>query len=280
MEYKIIFATYATVHFITFVWALWAGFRFNAPGAWITAMIAGGLVYDNSIISLGASIGLGPTLEALSWPRFAMHSLLTPFMMIAVTQMAVAGGIQWASSKAWKIAVWLLVIGGIVEGSYAHLIFLDLEPTCFADIVRYTGNVKPDQFCLEGQQVGAPSGPPIPSIVGNFVTLVMGIALFRVHRWAWLMVGSLVMFVAAGFPMSGFGLAPGNGGEVILLLTYAATMTRFQRGPARGGRRGSRYSLSTIRRLPEIKRARTMGRSDTGEVLPGPGANPVLLSQA
>jgi hypothetical protein len=41
------------------------------------------------------------------------------------------------------------------------------------------------------------------------------------------MAGALVMFAAAGLPFRTFGMAPGNGGEVILLLSYAATVARF-----------------------------------------------------
>ena len=60
-----------------------------------------------------------------------MHALLTPFMMIAVTYMGRAGGIRWLSTRAWTIVVWVLVIGGIIEGALAHLIGLQLEAGLF-----------------------------------------------------------------------------------------------------------------------------------------------------
>ena len=119
----------------------------------------------------------------------------------------------------------------------AHLIGLQLEPACFNGVVRYTSSVNPAQFCFEGQQAGPGSGPPIPSIVGNFVTLVIGFALWRQNGWVWLMIGAILMFAAAAVPSSGFGLAPGNGGEVLLLMSYAATVARFGRRKALlGGR--------------------------------------------
>ena len=46
------------------------------------------------------------------------------------------------------------------------------------------------------------------------------------------MVGSILMFAAASVPPSGFGLAPGNGGEVLLMLSFAATAARFGRRKA------------------------------------------------
>lgn len=224
-----LFPLYSATHLIVLVWCLYLARQHRAPGALLTAMIAAGLVYDNGIIALGSSIGVGPTLEALSWPRFAMHAILTPFMMIAVTHMAQAGGIRWASSRGWKITVWVLVLGGIAEGSFAHLIGLELKPACFEGIVRYTSNLSPAMFCSDTQVASQGGGPPIPSIVGNLVTLVIGFALWRRNGWPWLMTGALVMFAAAAVPMSGFGLAPGNGGEVVLLISYAATATRFGR---------------------------------------------------
>ena len=227
-----LFPIYSLVHLVVLIWCLRLARLYRAPGALLVAMIAAGLVYDNGIIALGSTIGIGPLLETLSWPRFALHAVATPFMMIAVTRMAVAGGIRWAAGRAWQITVWVLVIGGIIEGSFAHLIGLELEPVCFNGIVRYTSNVSPAMFCYEGQLATTGGGPPIPSIVGNFVTLIFGFALWRRHGWLWLMSGSLIMFVAASVPTSGFGLAPGNAGEVVLLLSYAATVNRF--GKAHG----------------------------------------------
>jgi len=228
-----LFPLYSFVHFLVVFWCLWSAHKYRAPGALITAMIAAGLVYDNGIISFGSAIGVGPLLETLSWPRFGMHALLTPFMIIAVTRMGQSGGIAWAKTRAWNIIAWVLVAGSILEGTFAHLIGLQLEPACFNGIVRYTGNVNPAQFCFPDQQAGVSSGPPIPSIIGNFVTLVIGFALWRQIGWAWLMAGSIIMFGAASFPFGTFGLAPGNGGEVILMLTFAATAAMLGRRAAK-----------------------------------------------
>jgi hypothetical protein len=175
------------------------------------------------------TIGIGPLLQALSWPRFAMHALLTPFMMIAVTQMAAAGGIRWAESRQWQITVWVLVLAMIALGAFEHLVGLETVPACFDGIVRYTANLSPSHFCFEGQEVVRGAGPPIPSIVGNVVTLVVGFSLWRHNGWIWLMSGALVMFAAAGIPFSGFGMAPGNGGEVLLMFSYVVTVARFGR---------------------------------------------------
>lgn len=201
----------------------------QASGALLVAMISGGLVYDNAIIALGSTIGIGSLLETLSWPRFIMHALLTPFMMIAATRIAISAGVNWAQSDTWRIVVWLLVIGGIVSGVFGHLIGHDIFPSCAHGILRYTGNLSPNQFCFPDQIAVQGAGPPIASIVGTIVTLVVGVSLWRRAGWIWLMTASLIMFVAAAVPISGYGLAPGNGGEVLLMAAFAASIARFAR---------------------------------------------------
>jgi hypothetical protein len=225
------FPTYVLIHASVCGWCIFLATRYRAPGAALTALIAAGLFYDNLIVSLGATIGPGWTLQTLSWPRFALHALLTPFTMIAVTQMAVAGGIRWAASDRWKYIVWTLVVGMMVVGAFEGLIGLQTVPACFDGILRYTANLYPSHFCYEGQEAGSGSGPPIPSIVGNVVTLVVGFALWRANGWPWLLLGALLMFGAAAVPISGFGMAPSNAGESLLMLTYAATLTRYGYGP-------------------------------------------------
>jgi len=223
------FPLYVVAHLVILIWALNLARAHKAPGALLVAMIAAGLVYDNLIISLGTTIGIGSLLQALSWPRFAMHALLTPFMMIAVTQMAAAGGIRWAETNVWRVTVWVLVVSMMALGSFEHLIGLETVPACFDGIIRYTANLYPSHFCYEGQEIVQGSGPPIPSIVGNILTLVVGFSLWRHNGWIWLMVGALVMFLAATVPFRGFGMAPGNAGEVLLMFSYVATVARFGR---------------------------------------------------
>jgi len=200
---------------------------YKAPGAGLTALIAAGLFYDNLIVSLGVTIGAGWLLQTLSWPRFALHALLTPFMMVAVTQMAVAGGIRWAASDRWRLIMWLLVLSMMAIGAYEILWGLETVPACFDGILRYTANLYPSHFCYEGQETISGSGPPIPSIVGNVVTLIMGFALWRSSGWPWLVLGALAMFVAAAVPIRAFGMAASNAGEVVLMLSLAATVARF-----------------------------------------------------
>ena len=223
------FPLYAVAHLAIFIWCVSLVRLHHAPGAGIVAMISAGLVYDNLIISLGTTIGSGTLLQLLSWPRFAMHAMLVPFMMIAVVQFASAAGVSWAKDRRWLITVWVLVFAMIAYGVADHLVGLETVPACFDGVLRYTSNLHASHFCTPDQQQIMGAGPPVPAIVGNLLTLIVGFALWRRAGWPWLVLGSLVMFVAAAVPVSGFGLAPGNGGEVLLQTANAATAWRFCR---------------------------------------------------
>jgi hypothetical protein len=222
------FPAYAFAHLTIFILCIGWVRNYRAPGAGIIAMIAAGLVYDNAIVSLGASIGAGTLLQMLSWPRFALHALLTPFMMLAALQVAGAAGISWARNSRVRTVTWIVVALLVGMGAWDHLIGLETVPACFDGIVRYTENLHPSHFCSPDDVVKMGSGPPIPSILGNLLTLVAGFAIWRSAGWPWLMLGALVMFAAAAVPIGGFGMVPSNGGEVVLMAAYAATIWRFK----------------------------------------------------
>lgn len=225
----LIFSLYALAHFATAVFALRILRRYAAPGALIIAVLSVGLVYDNGIIALGSSIGIGATLQALNWPRFILHALVTPFMIVAIVQIAVAGGIRWLDTRAAWTGVWLLVAAMIGYGIY-ELTLMELQPACFSGITRYTTSASPAQFCFDGQQSLPGVGPPIPSIVSVFLIMGFGVVLWRRHRWPWFGLGGLQMLLAAAVPFSEFGLFPGNGGEVILQFAFVATAYRLSSG--------------------------------------------------
>ncbi len=225
----LLFSLYAIAHFSVAVFALRILRRYSAPGALIVAMLSIGLVYDNSLIALGSSIGIGDTLEALSWPRFILHALLTPFMIVAIVQVAVAGGIRWFDTRAVWIGIWTLTAALVGYGVY-ELSILELQPACFHGVTRFTSSASAAQLCFEGQQSLPGGGPPIPSILSVFLIMGVGVVLWRRHRWPWFGLGGLLMLLAAAVPISEFGLIPGNGGEVILQFAFVSTAYRFSGG--------------------------------------------------
>ena len=216
--------SFALVHAFTFVWSVRL-YRQNAPGALIVALISAGLVYDNGLLFLGSYIGVGETLAVLSWPRFILHAFLTPFLMLAVLNFARAARSPMAMKPAMFYVTAALVAGGVILAVVEDLIPLELKPACHHGMVRYTGNLLESQLCSPDYVPSRTGGPPWPSIVANIAALMVGIRLLRMKRWIWLMLGSIAMFISASplFPFETFALVPGNFGEVLLQLSFAAT---------------------------------------------------------
>lgn len=225
----LLFSLYSLSHLAVVVFAVRILRRYSAPGALIIAVLSTGLVYDNGMIALGSSIGIGDTLEALSWPRFIMHALITPVMIIAIVQVAIAGGIQWLDTRAAWTGVWVLTAALMGYGIY-ELTILELQPACFHGVTRYTSSASAAQFCFEGQQSLPSVGPPIASIVSVLLIMGFGAVLWRRYAWPWFALGGLQMLLAAAVPFSQFGLLPGNGGEVILQFAFVSTAYRLSSG--------------------------------------------------
>lgn len=194
--------------------------RAAGAAAWLVAAICLGLAYDNLVIAAGRAVGFGPALEALSTPRFWIHALLTPLLIVAGGLMAGRLGVRWAASRAAAVGGAVLVAVLVAIGLAEDVAGLELAPEKYADLVRYTNE-------------GA-GGPPIPAIVTIVVLIVLGAAVWRTAGSPWLCLGSLTMFAAAALGNAHPWL--GNLGELALQASVVATLAAAAR--ASSGDRG------------------------------------------
>ncbi len=225
---------YAVAHAAVLYWLIQTLRASSRPGircaAAIAALTTAGLVYDNGLISLGSLIGLGDTLQMLSYPRYVLHALVTPMMIFAMVQIAGAAEIRFAQLPAVRWGAAALSIVLIPVGIFEDLVGLELQPACFQGVVRYASSVAEPALCSPDQPVvAATGGPPIPSVTAVIVVLILGMALWRQRGWPWAFLAGLIMLIGAAFPMSRFGLLPGNGAEVVFVAGYAASAARFAR---------------------------------------------------
>ncbi|MBB2941245.1 hypothetical protein FB565_000949 [Actinoplanes lutulentus] len=171
------------------------------------------LIYDNAIVALGSTLGFGSLLEALSLPRYVTHALLVPLLIMVAVGLGRRYG--FFAGRLLPAIFGALTVALIALGAWADIVTLDLEPTRYADTLRYTN--------------AAANGPPIPAIIAILVMIGVGAALLVRARWPWLLVGGVAMFAAAGAGASILWL--GNLGELALILTVWLTASRPQ--PAR-----------------------------------------------
>jgi hypothetical protein len=165
-----------------------------------------GLVYDNAMLAFGSTLGESALTEALSVPRFVMHALFTPLLIVfaalAADRLDVPGYRSRERLTLWGavafVTIWIGLIGDLVN--------LSLEP-------RY----------LEGQfgYAHPSAGPPIAEILTVVSLLIIGGSMQRFARWPWVFLGAAQMFVIAAFFVENGLLA--NIGEMLLLSSMLVT---------------------------------------------------------
>ncbi len=192
--------------------------RHAAPlGAPLVAVICAGLAYDCAAIAIGPAFGFGSALHAVNEPRYWIHALLTPLMILAAMDLAGRAGLTSLTRRPVRIGLAALTAVLVAMGVSADIVNLRLEPEAYADTLRYVNT--------------ATQGPPVPAIVTILVLIGIGAALWRRAGIAWLCLGSVVMFVAAAAGFAHFWI--GNLGELVLQCGIAATLAAVAtRSPA------------------------------------------------
>ena len=228
---SLIFLVFAVIHLSIWLWGwkLWA--ETGRPVALLVVLVGATLLfYDNFRIGIGRFIGEGDLLYNLSVPAFAWHWSLLSLLVIAAGSVARLAGLKWAQGKLVMGA--FCVVAVALSGYDIPKIFsMDLHIACLDDTVRYTTSVKEAQLCSPTDQVvSSGEHAPVVAIVTNLIVLAVGIALWIQRGWAWLAVGSGLMFVAAGAFGSGtYALPISNLGEICITLGFIATCVRFAR---------------------------------------------------
>ena len=210
------------------LWRLWRG-----RGVVVAAVLLlpqFGLFWDNLIVGLGRHIGLGPVLEALSWPRFWLHWLSGAWLVAASGAiLRYAGFAFMRPSRAmlsFCAATMVLMLYDL-----PHFWRDSLHPVCEFDLVRYSTAVAPGTFCFPDQAVIV-GAPPFAAIVTCLVVIIAGALLLVRHRFPWMMLGGLLMLMSAAPPFRALKLD--NFGEVLIAGGCIWAIARFavRRSPA------------------------------------------------
>jgi hypothetical protein len=154
--------------------------------ALLVLIVVFGLAYDNFAIAAGGFVPQGDLLKWLNAPRYWVHALVTPAMIIAAFGALRMTGSKFAQSKTWHGVFCVLATALIALGSYTDILNLTLEPTTEAGLTRYVNTF---EFL---------KGPPIPAVLTVLVVLIFGGVLWRNAKFPWLFFGALIMFGAAG----------------------------------------------------------------------------------
>lgn len=204
-----LYAIYTVASLILIAWGVAVWSRTRRAGTLLIILVALGVAYDNLILSLGNTLGVGPPLLALSVPRFVLHQLILPWLIFAAYEQAKVAGHQWANHRAsgWlALASTLLVI---VLGILTRLLPMELEATVLDGVTRYVA-------------VGT-VGPPLVSILSIGFVGIVGLLLWRRNGWPREFLASVLVFVGEGVPIEWMRRGLGSGLELLFLATMLAT---------------------------------------------------------
>ncbi|WP_052124188.1 hypothetical protein [Ureibacillus manganicus] len=167
-----------------------------------------GLVYDNFIIALGEFIGEGSFLENLSIPRYWLHALFTPTLILFAWNVCYCLGVSWAKRIFWKVLAYLISIGLIFYELVTSLLKLGLQPKWEYGILTYEA--------VQSQH-------PIMVILITIVLALVGFILLKNFHFSWLLLGTLFMII--GSFLSGWltGVPVMNTLEFILIFALINT---------------------------------------------------------
>ncbi len=226
-----LFLAYAVIHMAIWLWGwrLWS--ETGRPVSLLIVLVGGTLLfYDNLRIGLGRFIGEGELLYNLSVPAFAWHWSMLPLLVIAAGSVARLAGLNWARNRL-VMGAFCVVAVALSAHDIPKIFSMNLHIACLDDVVRYTTNVKEAQLCSPTDPiVTSGADAAIVAIITNIFVLGVGIALWIQRRWAWLAVGSGLMFVAAGaFATSPYSLPIANLGEIFITLGFIVTCAHFAR---------------------------------------------------
>ncbi len=186
-----------------------------------------GLVYDNAMVGLGRFIGLGPTLEALSWPRFWIHWLFGAWLIIACGSILRLAGFEWVKSKAVMAGFCILTVILMIY-DLPYFWTQSLYPVCELDLVRYSTVATPDKFCFPDQVASPRGSPPIPSIITCLVVIASGAAVWIKRGFPWMCLGGTLMLISATPPL--MKLKVDNFGEILIAGGCIWALAHFSRG--------------------------------------------------
>lgn len=214
--YTFIYAACALAQLVLAVLAIRLFARRHSLSAFMLIIPIAAVVWDNSIVALGATIGNGPLLVALSWPRFIGHALFTPLWIITAVGFATRAGAKRLATKPILVGQWALYALCVVLGFLRSVVYLVMVPATQGGLFYYRNG-------------GTFPGPPFGSITMLLVVLICAVVLWRLTKSPWMFLGGLFMLIVSVVPTEIIGFALSNTGEVVMAASLVFTEYLLQK---------------------------------------------------
>ena len=202
----LLFFGYFAAYLVLLIWEI----RLANQHGWNTLsnmllLVIVGLVYDNAVLALGRFIGEGNLLEGLSYPRFYMHALFTPLLVLFSLSTLKRAGIQWAFKK-WVGAIFYLITLSLI----LYELFIEVHGLSLSANWEYG--------VLSYSNAEASSGVPLMVVMVSIVLIISSLFVWRKQKWIWFFVATVIMFLGNAFPISLSSAAITNAFELILIV--------------------------------------------------------------
>ncbi|MBM4764396.1 hypothetical protein [Bacillus sp. B15-48] len=201
--------TYSFAYLVLIVWGIFLAKNYG----WLTSanvimLVNAALFYDNFILAIGKFIGEGNTLENLNYPRYLLHAVFTPILIIFAWDSLKRADIQWVQKKSSRYIALLLYVGLVVYSFFTIVWNLELKAKWEYGILSY-------------EKVGKHGGLMIFIITASLI--IASIFIWRRQKWPWLFFGNIVMVIGAILMSKVKSGAVMNGFELILMISITAT---------------------------------------------------------
>jgi hypothetical protein len=195
------------VLFVMTVRVLRRGRAVKVADSALLLLVIGGLVYDNFMLSFGGILFDESTaFELSSYPRYVMHALFTPllimFCALSAERLSLPGYEDRGRLTLWGAVTFFAILAGVAG---------ELQLT-----LRYALDDGVYAYKAAGE-----AGAPLAEIATVVSMLIIGGAMQRYARWPWVLLSAATMFVFALFFLEN-GLLQ-NIGEILLLSSCVAT---------------------------------------------------------
>lgn len=217
------FLLQAALQTLLCLWLIRLGRETGQPVAWVLLVPQACLVYDNLIVGLGSTLGPGPLLETLSWPRFWTHWLFGTWAIAGCGVILRLAGVERLKTRNGLLAFCAMTLA-LMLYDLPHFFADRLYAVCELDLVRYSTAVAQGTACFDGQPA-VPGTPPFASIVTLLVVLGCGVVLLRKHLFPWMLIGGLMMLASTAPQLRALKLD--NMGEVFFTGGVIWAFARF-----------------------------------------------------
>lgn len=214
------FWIYSVIGLIYLIVVLWIAQDLSRTKRWVKypvflLVVSLCLAYDNLIIAAGERIGEGSLLMTLSSLRFWLHAFATPSLVIVGYYILQRSGAKFAQHHITHAAAWIITVG---------LIIYQIVSSTLSEVQNLAAI---EEYGVLRYSAAGHAGPPIMVIIVGVLLLLAGVIVLVKQKWAWLLIGTALLFVGQMIPMPIESSAATNVFELILILSIWITI-KFQ----------------------------------------------------